>query len=418
MRCLKSILWALLAACLLNAPSHAQGTGVCPKALGWKPTEQRLTDILKDHKVWLSRKGWRDTAVPGKAILCGAKLSGAKLSGANLVRADLRNAVLVSLDLSKIDLSKADLRKAHLDGANLGKATLIDANLIGADLTGADLREAALTSADLSGADLTGADLREAKLRGADLTRADLTGAKLDSAEFADVNLTKAIYQPASAPAAGYLSGLTDLVTVQFDPGEYSGLVHLRTALQEAGLRELEREATFALESGRTRHLLADYSVEGALRLVFFQWTTGYGLYPGRAILILFGLAGFMTLVYLPVVAMPGRVGKRNGIFRIWPRGRIRAIGKSFEAAEDERIERLDVKGPAVLGYALYFSLLSAFQIGWRDLNVGGWLARLQAREYALRARGWVRVASGAQSLASVYLLAMWALTYFGRPFQ
>ena len=70
------------------------------------------------------------------------------------------------------------------------------------------------------------------------------------------------------------------------------------------------------------------------------------------------------------------------------------------------------------MGYAFYFSLLSAFHIGWRDLNVGSWLTRLQSREYALRAKGWVRAVSGVQSLISVYLLAMWALTYFGRPFQ
>jgi hypothetical protein len=67
---------------------------------------------------------------------------------------------------------------------------------------------------------------------------------------------------------------------------------------------------------------------------------------------------------------------------------------------------------------ALYFSLLSAFHIGWRDLNVGTWLARLQSREYTLSAIGWVRVVSGLQSLHSVYLLALWALTYFGRPFE
>jgi hypothetical protein len=70
------------------------------------------------------------------------------------------------------------------------------------------------------------------------------------------------------------------------------------------------------------------------------------------------------------------------------------------------------------LRYALYFSLLSAFSIGWKDFNVGSWIARVQGREYALRATGWVRVVSGLQSLLSVYLLAIWALTYFGRPFQ
>ena len=82
------------------------------------------------------------------------------------------------------------------------------------------------------------------------------------------------------------------------------------------------------------------------------------------------------------------------------------------------KISRLQCETLAAIGRAGYFSLLSAFHIGWRDLNVGTWIARVQPREYALRATGWVRVISGIQSLLSVYLLAMWALTYFGRPFQ
>jgi hypothetical protein len=35
-----------------------------------------------------------------------------------------------------------------------------------------------------------------------------------------------------------------------------------------------------------------------------------------------------------------------------------------------------------------------------------------------MRATGWVRVAAGVQSLLSVYLIALWVLTYFGRPFE
>jgi hypothetical protein len=42
----------------------------------------------------------------------------------------------------------------------------------------------------------------------------------------------------------------------------------------------------------------------------------------------------------------------------------------------------------------------------------------MQPREYILRATGWVRFFSGLQSVVSVYLLALWALTYFGRPFE
>jgi hypothetical protein len=44
--------------------------------------------------------------------------------------------------------------------------------------------------------------------------------------------------------------------------------------------------------------------------------------------------------------------------------------------------------------------------------------ARVQSREYVLRATGWVRTVAGIQSLLSVYLLALWVLTYFGRPFE
>ena len=105
-------------------------------------------------------------------------------------------------------------------------------------------------------------------------------------------------------------------------------------------------------------------------------------------------------------------IPRRDGIWIVWPRHQTRP------GREKETKKRLVATGLAVVRWGLYFSLLSAFRIGWRELNVGSWLTQLQRREYALRARGWVRVVSGLQSLLSVYLLAMWALTYFGRPFQ
>jgi hypothetical protein len=76
------------------------------------------------------------------------------------------------------------------------------------------------------------------------------------------------------------------------------------------------------------------------------------------------------------------------------------------------------LQGVSVPLIGLYFSLLSAFSLGWRELNVGTWITRMQPREYMLRATGWVRPVSGLQSLLSVYLLALWGLTYFGRPFD
>ena len=66
---------------------------------------------------------------------------------------------------------------------------------------------------------------------------------------------------------------------------------------------------------------------------------------------------------------------------------------------------------------ALFFSAMSAFNIGFREINFGRWIRLLTRREYDIKARGPVRVVAGFQSLVSVYLIALWFLTYFGRPF-
>jgi len=39
-----------------------------------------------------------------------------------------------------------------------------------------------------------------------------------------------------------------------------------------------------------------------------------------------------------------------------------------------------------VVAVGMYTSILSAFHIGWRDLNVGSWIARMQPHEYTLQA--------------------------------
>ena len=67
---------------------------------------------------------------------------------------------------------------------------------------------------------------------------------------------------------------------------------------------------------------------------------------------------------------------------------------------------------------ALYFSFLSAFSVGWHEINIGTWIGRLNPDEYTLRATGWLRSLSGFQSLVSIFLLALAFLCYFGDPFE
>jgi uncharacterized protein YjbI with pentapeptide repeats len=443
----------------------------------WEPQEQWvLTNGASGDQADLSDAHLRDANL-SKAFLSGVNLSGALLQGANLSGASLRGANLTGANLRKADLSgaslseadlrgawlleanlsRADLVGANLDNALLGSADLRSANLYGAhlseaDLSYADLREANLSWDDLTGINLRWADLRKAQLvranlvltkltganlRAADLTHADLSAADLTDADLADatlvhtnlsgatvvhtdlaakafrgIDLRAATFEPATAPPPEAISDIHGLQTVRVTPKHHTGLVLFRASLESAGLRAPEREATFLIERSKAQ---AAPRFERVAKTILFDWTSAYGLHPGRALWILGAVIGLFAIVYwLPILGLG-----RARVVRVWPKERLVAASEtSFELADSARVEPL-VSGPIRgLGLALYFSLLSAFHIGWRELNVGTWIARVQPEEYVLRATGWVRVVSGFQSVVSVYLLGLAILTYFGRPFE
>ena len=221
--------------------------------------------------------------------------------------------------------------------------------------------------------------------------------------------------------------------------GSETGLVQLRDLLQKSGLREDERKLTYALERGRTDRALTAWkqefprAAEGVFRLIAFDWTTAYGLHPARAL----GVLLLVWALLIPVYWWPIRRQSPTptaAIFRIWPKDRVelkksspspflpRNEGEPKEGEpilqKDGKVERLQARSLMAIAWAAWFSLLSAFQIGFREFSVGNWLTRVHPRQFTLEPTGWVRTVAGVQSLLSVYLLAMWVLTYFGRPFQ
>ena len=137
---------------------------------------------------------------------------------------------------------------------------------------------------------------------------------------------------------------------------------------------------------------------------------TDYGADPWQPLIALVLLIFVFWGLYLGAVIVPSR---EYGIWRVLTEDSgIEILGKG----ERKHIGRDSVGIWAVL-YTLYFSVLSAFQFGWGDLSVSSWIVRLQAREYQLKPSGWVRRLSGLQSFISIYLVIIWAITYFGLPF-
>ena len=347
--------------------------------------------------------------------------------GAFLEEPNLGFAELQGADLHKANLQGANLHKANLQGANLQGANLQGANLRGAKLQGAELRRANLQGADLRRAKLQKAKLRSADLQKADLEAADLAGTKFQFADLRGANLqygklAGATFLKAKLSNASFLGvNLKDLEIFEpLAPKDFpEGLVSVREKFKKAGDREEERYLTFLIKRNERR---TAPGIESAFSYILFEATSDWGFAPRRPLKILGWLILIFWFVYLYPIAQPPKHSGKGGIYQIWPEGRLDQKSTADEEtalAEEAMVHRFHRTNILqIYWYAFYFSLLSAFNIGWRELNVGSWIARLQSREYTMRPRGWVRVVSGIQSLISVYLVAMWALVYFGRPFE
>ncbi len=402
-----------------------------------RPTQQELALIIQNHTEWLDSLGGEQD--PKRANLCEA----------NLREMDLRNIRLSGADLDGADLSGANLIGAILSAAqsdeevkdNEGKPFLRElrrTKWIRTDLNSADLRGCVMRGAALDGADLSGADLSElneqsvgrekeeedvlaigVNMRLCNLTGASLVGADLRGANLHWTILSSVLFEPKSLPTIDGIGSAIGLSELWYKENA-NPMVALREELKSAGLRKEERAVTFAIKHNER---VKSGWAESAFNFVLFELTCKYGMEPGRPLEILVVLALIFSLVYM--IALNGR--RKSSIWAIWPpdstfRESERPVRVPDRLADFRRGEWRPFtwlkKWLRLWLIGAYFSLLSAFQIGWRELNFGNWLSRMQPREFVLRPTGWVRVISGVQALLSVYLLALWALTYFGRPFE
>ena len=300
-------------------------------------------------------------------------------------------------DLQGADLTLANLQEAYLSSANLQEADLRFAYLQGADLTLANLQGAYLQGADLQGANLFGA-----KLQGANLYVAGLQGAFM-----------------AGVKGLPYVTGLafaSGLSTISFGPSDIPQFVTWKKALQEAGYTGASKELVAAIRRNNQPE---------PWETILFDWTCEFGANPLRPLTVLLWLWLAGTTAYLLGLARRSGSGlyllatgekipagnRRNRVRRMrWQMPR-RGAGWKFPF----RFTRYTGRA---LGTAALFSLMSAFNIGFREVNLGRWIRLMQPREFDIKARGWLRVVSGLQSLTSVYLLALAVLSHFGTPFD
>jgi uncharacterized protein YjbI with pentapeptide repeats len=346
-----------------------------------------------------------------EAKLSGVRMNNTKISAANLTGSDLKNADLSGADLTSANLAEADLRSAKLNGAEL---TLTE--LWGADLSRASLQKAILEVANLFRTKLLSANLEEANLKNAQLTHTDLRLAYLANADFRgaaifETNFSNSILYSTKFMGEGLLEMSLDGIMSRRDSERLNACYIMLTEWAA-----LATEARF--------HSI----IKSLYNLIFLELTGLWSLKSERPLIILICLIPYFAFFYVFALRTKNR---KPGVWLILSSECVP------EAPIKNRPFRLTSKFPPrtlpagifnkirlqttcwcrVVRISLYFSLLSAFNIGWREINAKNLITGMQRRDYALRATGWARSLAGIQSLLSIFLISLWLLTTFGHPF-
>lgn len=354
------------------------------------------------------------------------------------------------------------------------------ADLSGADLTDVDFCGAFLVSADLHGADFTnanlGVDLTGAGLGGADLTDADMSdvdfkGVLFEPKSLPSVaslasarNLAEMRFEKSQAMLVKLRAELRDLALRQREREVNYALLKCRREQQSKKSFVNWIDAQFQYFFFE---LTCQYGRIPGLPLLIMGVLVGVFAIPYLFVVlranrrtrsdIWFGVEhesirpGRSRTRHVRVLANWGQpengadkvgTGKVNaGAVGVGKHGEDKVCadtvgtselsadavgeGEAGEGKDSERKRHVDktlteklARMRRAVCVSIYFSVLTAFRVGFREINVGNWITRIQSREYTLRATGWVRVVTGIQSLISVYLLALFLLTYFSRPFE
>jgi uncharacterized protein YjbI with pentapeptide repeats len=435
-------------------------------------SKTEFQEILDKHKRWVhsdhkTREGVADLQKATlkhadfrranliEANLAGSDLSYADLSDAELVRGDFQGATLFCTRLERAQLGGAKFTNSDLshaiitpqtswDGATLTGASLKDTNLEGVNFSSLNLKSADLTGSDLTNAELQRADLRHAILKG---TR--LVGTHLDGALLQGSDLSEAQYEVATDPAPRSIAYAKNLERLTHNDNSES-LARLRGTLKEAGFRDAERRITFALKSRVAQTMWDSCDGSGCIEYwanrILFDLTSQYGMNTGRVLKIIVFIFLLCTALYWLLIhyqwfnsSLVLLVGHRTNMadqpdwlklnlsqtdVDIQENGVITKKGYRVQPADLQALRGLEFcrawfwREIALLRVSLFFSLMSTFNIKFREVDFGRWLRQLTTKEYDLKASGLARSVSGAQALLSAYFIALLLVTYFGRPFE
>ena len=382
-----------------------------------KADEKRSGRELSEVEV----RDWRVKINFDKAIFENVKLKWLAMPGGKFNQGRFSDVVFDDCTLTDTDFARSEFRGAWFLTCDLKKASFNgeDRSPEAREKHALARRSTNSSVVSFNDSDLAGCDFRFSSMKNVEFLRCSLSKCEMAWATFDSTKYDPLPNSLPFLPSFGTFWGLPDF-SYQESP---TGMTELRNAFKSGGLRREERQITTAL----CRQQMRDGGKwEGRWKRLLFDLPSAFGMHPGRPLRILLCLCGVFALPYtwaiLRQAPVPGKTVSGKGEGRIWqvPLERRVAGGDS-----KPRLLHVDLKQPGrfrglgrALSLGFFFSVISAFGVGYRDLDVGRWIERINPDESTLQATGWLRTVSGVQGLMSFYLLALWLLTYFGRPFE
>ncbi len=372
---------------------------------------------------------------------------------------DLSYTTIVDSDFKGSGINnytRADLNRVSLKKTNNDRAIVLNAEIMNSEAQESSFYDAIIDSStfydtkfnksDFSRATIKDSSFRTSDFRNSyfqfttfdnvDLSFADISGAYFDGASINNLIFS---YMPSG-------EGLPEDYDYAQDcrklPAMPRGYFEVMKDHKERGIKHVY----VALKAERQRnihHCLLQNSpglfdrAEALLNIVLFEYTTDWGKKPNKAVTLIFYLFITFGLFYWLLFLLSRRF---NAIRR--------SFGKYRPSSEDEEVESVvgltredfipDIHDYTVrnkflakhiflalplwclacLGRAFQFSLITTFHYGFRNLNLGSCVTRLQFEHYIIKTHGFIRFLTGIQSLVSLYLVVIFFVTYFGDPFS
>ncbi|MCF7810448.1 pentapeptide repeat-containing protein [bacterium] len=353
-----------------------------------------------------------DSTIIENSTLLNLDLTGASLRYLNFVKSSIekisfRNCNVESVTFIDCELKEIDFSGLKIDNSSFTNSVIEDCNFNGADLTRSNLSSVKLQNVSFQNVNFSRV-IMPSSLDLIDLRGSIFSDIDLSKTSFYKADLKNVVYNPNTSPEPYKITNALNLDYLRYNENP-STLIDLKKRFGDSGFRKAERQVQAAFHREEYRKNPEKYDF---IRIV--GPFCNYGARPGLPLFYIFVVWLLCTIAYLLFIYY-----KMGNIYIDYD-----PINTPSSAISNPNIYQRFSEKPRlirflwILLFTMLLSLMSAFNIRFRDMDFGKWIRKLWIYDFEIRSEGWCRVVSGLQSLFGLFMLVTVFLSLFSNFFD